>query len=169
MCNVSIIIAGKPDDKTLSTASQKIWKITLESMYVSSLKYHIESTVFMPSDRCVCPEITHSQYLSVYLPKQADSTESFTSQKSSLTSSWNLSREKLKKEKKNDRVPTAILKRKKKMKTAESQNDSQLTQISQMETESLSDLDVQRQYYYCKPDDKTLSTASQKIWKIAFE
>ena len=100
MCNVSIIIAGKPDDKTLSTASQKIWKIALESMYVSSLKYHIESTVFMPSDRCVCPEITHSQYLSVYLPKQADSTESFTSQKSSLTSSWNLSREKLKKEKK---------------------------------------------------------------------
>ena len=55
------------------------------------------------------------------------------------------------------------------MKTAESQNDSQLTQISQMETESRSDLDVQRQYYYCKPDDKTLSTASQKIWKIAFE
>ena len=53
------------------------------------------------------------------------------------------------------------------MKTAESQNDSQLTQISQMETESLSDLDVRRQYYYCKPDDKTLSTASQKIWKIA--
>ena len=69
----------------------------------------------------------------------------------------------VKKRKKNDRVPTAILKRKKKMKTAESQNDSQLTQISQMETESLSDLDVQRQYYYCKPDDKTLSTASQKI------
>ena len=33
----------------------------------------------------------------MYLPKQADSTESFTSQKSSLTSSWNLSREKLKK------------------------------------------------------------------------
>ena len=59
----------------------------------------------------------------------------------------------VKKRKKNDRVPTAILKRKKKMKTAESQNDSQLTQISQMETESLSDLDVQRQYYYCKPDD----------------
>ena len=51
----------------------------------------------------------------------------------------------VKKRKKNDRVPTAILKRKKKMKTAESQNDSQLTQISQMETESLSDLDVQRQ------------------------
>ena len=48
----------------------------------------------------------------------------------------------VKKRKKNDRVPTAILKRKKKMKTAESQNDSQLTQISQMETESLSDLDV---------------------------
>ena len=69
----------------------------------------------------------------------------------------------VKKRKKNDRVPTAILKRKKKMKTAESQNDSQLTQISQMETESLSDLDVRRQYYYCKPDDKTLSTASQKI------
>ena len=69
----------------------------------------------------------------------------------------------VKKRKKNDRVPTAILKRKKKMKTAESQNDSQITQISQMETESLSDLDVQRQYYYCKPDDKTLSTASQKI------
>ena len=87
----------------------------------------------------------------------------------------------VKKRKKNDRVPTAILKRKKKyymtfmysyhrkkkMKTAESQNDSQLTQISQMETESRSDLDVQRQYYYCTPDDKTLSTASQKIWKIA--
>ena len=43
------------------------------------------------------PEITQSLYLSTYLPKQADSTESFTSQKSSLTSSWNLSREKLKK------------------------------------------------------------------------
>ena len=74
-----------------------------------------------------------------------------------------IEREVKKRKKKNDRVPTAILKRKKKMKTAESQSDSQLTQISQMETESLSDLDVQRQYYYCKPDDKTLSTASQKI------
>ena len=82
-------------------------------MYVSSLKYHIESTVFMPSDRCVCPEITHSQYLSVYLPKQADSTESFTSQKSSLTSSWNLSREKLKKEKKRS-SPDSNIKEKEK-------------------------------------------------------
>ena len=164
MCNVSIIIAGKPDDKTLSTASQKIWKIALESMYVSSLKYHIESTVFMPSDRCVCPEITHSQYLSVYLPKQADSTESFTSQKSSLTSSWNLSREKLKK--KNDWVPTVILERKRKIKTTESQNDSQITENSQIETESLSDLNVQRQYYYCKSDNETLLNASQKIWEF---
>ena len=42
-------------------------------------------------------EITHSLYLSMYLPKQADLTESFTSQKSSLPSSWNLRREKFKK------------------------------------------------------------------------
>ena len=39
-------------------------------------------------------------------------------------------------------------------KTAESRNDSRLTHNSQMETESLSDLNVQRQYYYCKPDDE---------------
>ena len=32
-----------------------------------------------------------------------------------------------------------------------------------LETESLSDLNVQSQYYYCKPDDEMLSTASQKI------
>ena len=42
-------------------------------------------------------EITHSLYLSMYLLKQADLTESFTSQKSSLPSSWNLRREKFKK------------------------------------------------------------------------
>ena len=39
-------------------------------------------------------------------------------------------------------------------KTAESRNDSQPTHNSKMETESLSDLNVQRQYYYCKPDDE---------------
>ena len=48
-------------------------------------------------------------------------------------------------------------------KTEESRNDSQLARNSQMETESLSDLNVQCQYYYFKPDDETLSTASQKI------
>ena len=67
-------------------------------MYVSSLKNIILNGLYS----CLLmdvytPEITHSPYLSMYLPKQADSTESFTSQKSSLTSSWNLSREKLKK------------------------------------------------------------------------
>ena len=43
------------------------------------------------------PEITQSLYLSMYLPKQADLTESFTSPKSSLPSSWNLRKEKFKK------------------------------------------------------------------------
>ena len=42
------------------------------------------------------------------------------------------------------------------MKTAGSRNDSQLTHNAQLqvETESLSDLNVQLQYYYCKPDDE---------------
>ena len=67
-------------------------------MYVSSLKNIILNGLYSCVQLDVyTPEITHSQYLSMYLPKQADSTESFTSQKSSLTSSWNLSREKLKK------------------------------------------------------------------------
>ena len=51
-------------------------------------------------------EITHSLYLSMYLLKQADLTESFTSQKSSLPSSWNLRREKFKK---NDWIPTVSI------------------------------------------------------------
>ena len=43
-------------------------------------------------------EITQSPYSSMHLPKQADFTESFTSQKLSfLHSGWNLWREKLKK------------------------------------------------------------------------
>ena len=134
-------------------------------MYVSSLKNTILNGLYS----CLLmdvytPEITQSLYLSMYLPKQADSTESFTSQKSSLTSSWNLSREKLKK--KHDWVPTVILERKRKIKTTESQNDSQITENSQIETESLSDLNVQRQYYYCKSDNETLLNASQKIWEF---
>ena len=129
-------------------------------------KYHIEWIVFMPSDGCVYPGNNAVPIFIkwMYLPKQADSTESFTSQKSSLTSSWNLSREKLKK--KNDWVPTVILERKRKIKTTESQNDSQITENSQIETESLSDLNVQRQYYYCKSDNETLLNASQKIWEF---
>ena len=73
----------------------------------------------------------------------------------------------VKKRKKKQSSPDSNIKEKEKDEDSRISNDSQLTQISQMETESLSDLDVQRQYYYCKPDDKTLSTASQKIWKIA--
>ena len=53
--------------------------------------------------------------------------------------------------------------RKRKIKTTESQNDSQITENSQIETESPSDLNVQRQYYYCKSDNETLLNASQKI------
>ena len=66
-------------------------------MYLRSLKYHIASIVFMPSGGCVCPGNNAVPIFSNLLVEKADSIESFTSQKSSLPSSWNLPREELKK------------------------------------------------------------------------
>ena len=68
-------------------------------MYVSSLKYHIESIVFMhiPSDGCVCPGNNAVAIFINVLTETSRFDEKFTSQKNSLPSSWNLSREKLKK------------------------------------------------------------------------
>ena len=68
-------------------------------MYLRSLKYHITSIVFMPSGGCVCPGNNAVPIFSNLLVEKADSTESFTSQKSSLPSSWNLPREESKKKK----------------------------------------------------------------------
>ena len=66
------------------------------SMYVSSPNTTLNRLYsYFPMD-VYAPEITHFPYLSMYLPKQADLTESFTSQKSFLTSRWNLLREKFK-------------------------------------------------------------------------
>ena len=89
-------------------------------MYVSSLKYHIASIVFMPSDEWLSPG--------------------------------------------NNAVPIFI-----NVLTETSKSDrkfyfSEKFLAIKLETESLSDLNVQSQYYYCKPDDEMLSTASQKIW-----
>ena len=68
-------------------------------MYLRSLKYHIASIVFMLSGGCVCPGNNAFPIFSNLLIEKADSTESFTSQKSSLPSSWNLPREESKKKK----------------------------------------------------------------------
>ena len=135
-------------------------------MYVSSLK----NTILNGSYSCLLmdvytPEITQSLYLSnecTYRNKQIR-------QKVLLLRKvpWHqvgIYRERS--WKKNDWVPTVILERKRKIKTTESQNDSQITENSQIETESLSDLNVQRQYYYCKSDNETLLNASQKIWEF---
>ena len=67
MCNVSIIIVNltmkhyRPHPRKFE--SLKIWQIALELpircsdmlwMYVASLEHHIDLTVFMPTNGCVC-------------------------------------------------------------------------------------------------------------------
>ena len=127
-------------------------------------KYHIEWIVFMRSDGCVYPGNNAVPIFINVLTETSRFDRKFYFSETFL----DIKLESIEREveKKNDWVPTVILERKRKTKTTESQNDSQITENSQIETESLSDLNVQRQYYYCKSDNETLLNASQKIWEF---